>query len=75
MNKIINDWRLIIVLCLTLGLAPFFPEPHIWGKLKWIAGGAEGMSFQDWFDVFFHGAPWILLVRLIVTKYFKKNAA
>ena len=46
-----------ILLCLTLGLAPFVPEPHIWGKLKWIAGGAVGMQLMDYFDVLLHGAP------------------
>lgn len=47
---------------LTLGLAPFFPEPHLVGKLRWVAGGAEGMGPQDWFDLFLHGAPWIWLI-------------
>lgn len=56
------SWSLIIVACLSLGLAPFFPEPHIWGKLKWIAGGAVGMKPMDWFDVLLHGTPWILLL-------------
>lgn len=51
-----------LVLSLTLGLAPFTPEPHIWGKLKWVAGGANGMQAMDWFDLAMHGAPWVLLV-------------
>jgi len=55
-----------LVLCLTLGLAPFAPEPHIVGKLKWIAGGARGMSAIDWFDALLHGAPWIVLVVLVI---------
>ncbi len=50
---------------LTLGLAPFVPEPHIWGKLKWVAGGANGMGAMDWFDLFFHGAPWIFLLIVL----------
>ena len=50
---------------LTLGLAPFVPEPHIWGKLKWVAGGANGMGAMDWFDFFFHGAPWIFLLVIL----------
>ena len=50
---------------LTLGLAPFFPEPHVWGKLKWVAGGANGMGAMDWFDFFFHGAPWIFLLVIL----------
>ncbi len=61
-----NDWKIVGIFCLTLGLAPFFPEPHIWGKLKWIAGGATGMSAMDWFDTIFHGLPWILLTGLLV---------
>lgn len=41
-KKIWNDWAFIIMACLTLGLAPFVPEPHIWGKVRWILGGAKG---------------------------------
>jgi len=33
-----------LLLCATLGLAPFFPEPHLWGKIKWILGGG------GWYD-------------------------
>ncbi len=66
MKKIINDWRIIILLCLTLGLAPFFPEPHILGKIKWLAGGAVGMGPKDYFDVVLHGFPFVLLLRLII---------
>jgi hypothetical protein len=47
---------------LTLGLAPFIPEPHIWGKLKWVLGGAKGMNSTDWFDFLMHGAPWAWLI-------------
>lgn len=73
--KQLNDFRLVIILCLTLGLAPFFPEPHIWGKLKWIAGGAKGMQTIDWFDVVLHGFPWVLLIRVIILKITNKNVA
>lgn len=53
---------------LTLGLAPFFPEPHIWGKIKWIAGGAVGMQPIDWFDVLLHGTPWVMLLVSLTKK-------
>lgn len=53
------DWRLGLIGSLTLGLAPFTPEPHLFGKLKWVLGGAEGMAMMDWADLLFHGAPWI----------------
>jgi hypothetical protein len=70
--KILKDFKIAILLCLTLGLAPFFPEPHIWGKIKWLYGGASGMKLMDWFDVVLHGFPFVLLIRLIIIKIFKK---
>mgnify|MGYP003683247749 CR=1 FL=1 len=68
----INIWAMA---SLTLGLAPFMPEPHIWGKIKWIAGGAEGMGLMDWFDVLLHGTPWVLLILAALFKFVipKKN--
>ena len=47
---------------LTLGLAPFAPEPHIVGKIRWVMGGAVRMQPIDWFDLVLHGAPWMLLL-------------
>ncbi len=70
-----NNWKIVLLLCLTLGLAPFFPEPHILGKLRWIAGGAKGMQLMDWFDTLLHGFPFVLLIRIIILKLFKKNGA
>ena len=70
-----NNWKLIVLLCLTLGLAPFFPEPHIVGKIRWIAGGAKGMQLMDWFDTVLHGLPFILLIRFIAIKFLKKNVS
>lgn len=64
MKETINNWRFVILLSLTLGLAPFVPEPHIWGKIRWIAGGAKGMGALDWFDFVYHAIPWALLIRL-----------
>lgn len=66
--KLINDWKIVLLLCLTLGLAPFFPEPHILGKLRWLAGGAKGMHLVDYFDLLLHGFPFILLIRLLFMK-------
>jgi len=66
--KILNNPFYLIMLSLTLGLAPFFPEPHIVGKIRWIAGGAVGMQPVDWFDFLFHGLPWFLLIRLGILK-------
>jgi len=61
MNFIRNlPWSLLIIACLTLGLAPFFP-PHIWEKLVMLKNG-ELKRPIDWFDLFYHGIPWLLLV-------------
>ncbi|WP_445955058.1 hypothetical protein [Yeosuana sp.] len=70
-----NNWKLILLLCLTLGLAPYFPEPHIVGKIRWIVGGANGMKLLDWFDTALHGFPFVLLIRLIAIKLLKKNGS
>ena len=52
---------LLIVLCLTLGLAPFRPEPHLWEKLRWLAAG-ELTRPIDILDLLLHGTPWVLLI-------------
>ncbi len=54
------------LLCLTLGLAPFTPEPHIVGKLRWLAGGGVGMGWIDCGDLLLHGAPWAWLLLVVV---------
>jgi hypothetical protein len=51
----------VIFLCLTLGLAPFTPEPHIWEKLKMLAAGTLVRPI-DIFDLLLHAAPFVLLV-------------
>lgn len=63
--RLLNDWRFVAIFCLTLGLAPYTPEPHLWGKLKWIAGGGQGMTPMDIWDAVMHGTPWLLAMRLV----------
>jgi hypothetical protein len=54
----------IIFGCLTLGLAPVVPEPHISEKLKMLANGTLQKPV-DIFDLCFHGLPWaVLLAKL-----------
>ncbi len=55
-----------VLACLTLGLAPFAPAPHIVGKLRWVLGGAKGMQPMDWFDLVLHGTPWVFLIVVLV---------
>lgn len=58
---------------LTLGLAPFVPEPHVWGKLKWLMGGAVGMNPMDYFDLIMHGAPWLWFLYIVVKVFVLKK--
>lgn len=51
----------LIALCLTLGLAPFVPEPHLAEKLKMLADGRLSDPV-DIFDLFLHGLPFVLLL-------------
>jgi hypothetical protein len=50
----------LIIISLTLGLAPFTPEPHVWEKLKMLADGTLAKPI-DIFDLFMHGTSWLLL--------------
>ncbi len=49
---------LLVLAALTLGLAPFFPEPHIWEKLKMLASGTLVKPI-DIFDLLLHAVPWL----------------
>ena len=62
MEKFVSSlpWGLLIIACLTIGLAPFNP-PHILEKLQMLARGRLIRPI-DWFDLFLHGAPWLLLI-------------
>ena len=53
-------WPIVIVACLTLGLAPFAP-PHIWEKLQMLFQGRLVRPI-DWLDLVFHSVPWVLLL-------------
>ena len=61
-----NRYVICILACLTLGLAPFLPEPHLVEKVRRVANGAEGMRPIDWFDLVLHASPWIVLLGLLV---------
>ncbi|NND34401.1 MAG: hypothetical protein HKN76_17585 [Saprospiraceae bacterium] len=61
-----------LVASLTLGLAPFLPEPHLIGKLRWLWGGGHGMQVADYFDLVMHGAPWLFLVYYLIKWGFRK---
>ena len=52
---------MLIIISLTLGLAPFAPEPHVVEKLKMLFDGSLSKPV-DIFDLVMHGTPWVLLV-------------
>ncbi len=74
-NNTLNQVGFWALLSMTLGLAPFQPEPHILGKLRWLAGGAEGMGLMDYFDLLLHGFPFVFLgvaiVKFVLSKLSK----
>lgn len=55
----------VVIIALTLGLAPFVPEPHVWEKLKMLMDGSLAKPI-DIFDLFLHGIPWLLLIMKLV---------
>ena len=69
MRKLFNKipLSLLILLCLTLGLAPFTPEPHLVEKLRLLFAG-ELVRPIDMFDLLLHGAPWMLLALKMIFK-------
>lgn len=60
-------WIIILIACLTLGLAPFVPEPHLVEKIKMLANGQLTKPI-DIVDLFIHSTPFILAgLKLVVT--------
>ena len=58
------SWAVVVLMCATLGLAPFSP-PHIVEKLGMLSRGELSRPI-DWFDLVMHGAPWVLLLLKVV---------
>ncbi|WP_320179045.1 RND transporter [Roseovarius pacificus] len=54
-------WTIVLVMCVTLGLAPFTPEPHVWEKIRMLAAG-DLVRAIDWFDLVLHACPWLLVL-------------
>lgn len=55
----------LLPIALLIGLAPFFPEPHLWEKLKLLAAGQLHKPI-DIFDLFWHAAPIALLALKLI---------
>ena len=63
----------VFLIALTLGLAPFAPEPHVWEKLKMLVDGSLAKPI-DIFDLFLHGIPWLLLIIKLARMGLQKAA-
>jgi hypothetical protein len=66
MQRLARSWPLALIGSAMLGLAPFVPEPHIVGKVRWVMGGAVGMQAMDWLDLLWHGWPFVWLTAAVV---------
>jgi len=51
---------MLIVIAVTLGLAPFSPQPHVVEKMAMLFNGTLSKPI-DIFDLLLHGTPWVLL--------------
>ena len=60
-------WLVLILGTLTLGLAPFTPQPHLFEKIQMLSNGELSRGI-DVFDLFLHGLfPLLLIVKAALT--------
>ena len=62
--KTLLDYRFLVPLALLLGLAPFYPQPHLIEKLGMLLAGMLHKPI-DIFDLFWHTWPFALLAYRI----------
>lgn len=58
-----------VIAALTLGLAPFVPEPHIVEKIRMLRAGTLRKPI-DIFDLLLHATPFAVLVAKLVSMAF-----
>jgi hypothetical protein len=61
---------MLAMMALLLGLAPFFPEPHLLEKMKMLMAGTLSRPI-DIFDLFMHATPVVLLLIKLVRGAYK----
>lgn len=61
-------YTLLVILSLTVGLAPFTPMPHLAEKLIMLASGRLVRPL-DVFDLVFHSWPIVLLILKIARQF------
>ncbi len=58
-------WAILILGSLSLGMAPFLPEPHLFQKLKMLFSGELSKPI-DIFDFLLHGVfPMLLFLKIL----------
>jgi hypothetical protein len=65
--------KLAFILSIVIGLAPYYPLPHSYEKLKWLLEGGNDMLLLDYFDLISHNLPWLYLIGSIIYFYRKKS--
>ena len=64
----------LIPVALFLGFAPFYPEPHLVGKIRMLVSGTLARPL-DVFDLFWHSWPFALLVYRVVVDLKNRGAS
>jgi hypothetical protein len=64
---------LFVIAALTLGLAPFSPEPHLWEKLKMLGDGTLVKPI-DIFDLVLHATPWVALILKLLRMLTRRSS-
>ncbi|MCW8827122.1 MAG: RND transporter [Gammaproteobacteria bacterium] len=62
----------LVLISLMLGLAPFFPEPHLFEKVRMLFNGSLSKPI-DIFDLLMHGAPVVILSIKLIREAQKKG--
>lgn len=63
----------LVPIALLLGFAPFYPEPHLLGKIKMLFSGTLARPL-DIFDLFWHAWPFALLACRVAMDLRAKDA-
>ena len=71
--KPLLDYRFLIPLALFLGLAPFYPQPHILEKIRMMSEGTLTRTL-DIFDLFWHAWPLALLAYRLARDFRERVA-
>lgn len=65
------EYRQLIFVAVILGLAPYYPMPHLVEKLIMLSNGTLKRPI-DIFDLIMHGAPVVLLIVKFVSDIVEK---